>query len=94
MACRDSTRPRQASDQRVIGLASASAGAWKRREALEWRVVQASPEREGENSLGTTGMKTIDLVRGRMGMGGVAPHSNPISKWRACLWPSWGLATN
>ena len=94
MAGRDSTRPRQASDQCVIGLASASAGAWKRHEALEWRVVQASPEKEGENSLGTTGMKTIDLVRGRMGMGGVAPHSNPISKWRACLWPSWGLATN
>ena len=60
------------------GLASASAEAWERHEALGWRAVQASPERKGESSLGTTGAEAIDLLRGKVGMSGVAhPLQHP-----------------
>ena len=67
----------------MVGLASASAGAWKRSEALGWRVVQASPKKKGESSLGTTDAGTLDLLRRQMGVSGVAHPLQPLTQAEA-----------
>jgi hypothetical protein len=46
-------------------------------------VVQASPKKKGESSLGTTDAGTLDLLRRQMGVSGVAHLLQPLRQAEA-----------